>query len=486
MKGSDISAHLTLSAKQGDAGKIVKLPLPKKKKNSDKVVKPSAKLRRGNLWYALYLPQLAELDDANQTQILNTLANLITSVSSTVGLHPQSLIFEIRSSLRYFGGINNIHEKLKNLVTPILQENTRTSYFLYAISPTISGSLLLARSGHNTLVHRKENLRSALGQLSTSVLQLNREQNRRLLNMGIRRIRDIWRLPAADLRKRFGSDFINLLNKALGSAPEPTSNYIPPPKFSASYDLHHELESVDQLLPIFEEMLAQLCEFLRKRDLSVNHLALSLLHEERSCTKMDIGLRQSSRCDKHLLLLIKTRFNNFCMPAPIIGLKVVAKKFDAFTSRSKDLLKRDHKINKHHNNINNGGMNEFMDQLQARLGNNALIGINPIAEHCPEYANQQSNYEEERTKVLADSVTANSRPFWLLEKPLRLVLNNGKLYHRQVIGIISGPERIETYWWSGKEVQRDYYIAREHCGSRIWIFRERVGERNWYLHGYFS
>ena len=94
--------------------------------------------------------------------------------------------------------------------------------------------------------------------------------------------------------------------------------------------------------------------------------------------------------------------------------------------------------------------------------------------------------EEERTKVLADSVTANSRPFWLLEKPLRLVLNNGKLYHRQVIGIISGPERIETYWWSGKEVQRDYYIAREHCGSRIWIFRERIGERNWYLHGYFS
>ena len=92
MKGSDISAHLTLSAKQGDAGKIVKLPLSKKKENSDKVVKPSAKLRRGNLWYALYLPQLAELDDANQTQILNTLANLIISVSSTVGLHPQSLI----------------------------------------------------------------------------------------------------------------------------------------------------------------------------------------------------------------------------------------------------------------------------------------------------------------------------------------------------------------------------------------------------------
>ena len=486
MKGSDISAHPTLSVKKGSAGKIAKLPLPEKKENGDKVIKSSAKLRKGNLWYALYLPQLAKLDDKNQTQVLNTLANLITSVSSTVSLHPQSLICEIRSSLKYFGGINNIHEKLKNLVTPILQENTQTNYFLYAISPTISGSLLLARSGHNTLVHRKENLRSALGRLSTSVLQLNREQNRRLYNMGIRKIRDIWRLPTADLRKRFGSDFINLLNKALGSAPEPTRNYVPPPKFSASYDLHHELESIDQLLPIFDEMLAQLCEFLRKRDLSIGHLVLSLIHEERSCTKVDIGLRQSSRCHKHLLLLVKTRFNNFCMPAPITGLKVAAKQFDAFNCHSKELLKRDYKINKHQNNINNSDMNEFMDQLQARLGSNALIGINPIAEHCPEYANQQSDYEEERKEIAANSVTTNSRPFWLLKRPLQLVLNNGKLYHHQVIGIISGPERIETYWWSGKEVQRDYYIAREHCGSRIWIFRERVGERNWYLHGYFS
>ena len=186
MKESDISAHLTLPIKKGYAEKIVKLPLPEKEKDDAEVVKPTVKLQRGNLWYALYLPQLAKLDDTNQIQILNTLADLIGSLSSTVSLHPQSLVFEIRSSLRYFDGINNIHEKLKKLVTPILQENTRTNYFLYAISPTISSSLLLARSGHNTLVYRKENLRSTLGRLSINVLQINKEQNRRLYNMGIK------------------------------------------------------------------------------------------------------------------------------------------------------------------------------------------------------------------------------------------------------------------------------------------------------------
>ena len=78
------------------------------------------------------------------------------------------------------------------------------------------------------------------------------------------------------------------------------------------------------------------------------------------------------------------------------------------------------------------------------------------------------------------------RPLFLLEKPEQLVLRNGKLYHRKSIEIISGPERIETYWWSGTDVRRDYYVALEQNGSRLWIYRERSGEKNWYLHGYFA
>jgi protein ImuB len=80
----------------------------------------------------------------------------------------------------------------------------------------------------------------------------------------------------------------------------------------------------------------------------------------------------------------------------------------------------------------------------------------------------------------------NRRPFWLLENPVQLILRNGKLYHDQVITLISGPERVETYWWSGQEIQRNYYIARKVSGSRLWIFRECEGKRNWYLHGYFA
>ena len=488
-----------------EAAKIVTLPLPNARvdgaiedREASEASRPSEtsgdsstsaprpKPRRQNLWYALYFPQLHELSDPKQIQVLNELAGLVESVSSTVSFHPQALICEIRSSLKYFGGIDSIHDKLKALLRPALEQRHLEDYFLYAATPTVSGSLLLARSGHNALVYQKDNLRSALGQLSTDVLQLGKEQNRRLYNMGIRKIRDIWRLPVDGLHKRFGSDFVNLLNKALGIAPEPTRNYVPPPAFGTAHDLPYEVENLDRLLPVVDEMLLQLCKFLRQRDLSTSHLVLSLIHEKRSRTEIDMGLRQPSRCRDHLLLLMETHFTNLIIPAPVVGLKLTVKQFDAFSSESNALLVEDRTSISDGGGMSNKNLSQFMEQLHARLGGDSLKSINTIAEHCPEYATQQLNYTDSKANSPAAAVANNPRPFWLLDEPIQLALRSGKLYHRRTITLISGPERIESYWWSGRDIRRDYYIAREEDGSRLWIFRERSGQRHWYLHGYFS
>jgi protein ImuB len=518
MKDPDITAQLPLPATKKrtaeeakkrtakkEAAKIVALPLPNPRvdgaiedREASEASRPSEtsgdgstsaphpKPRRQNLWYALYFPQLHELSDPKQIQVLNELAGLVESVSSTVSFHPQALICEIRSSLKYFGGIDSIHDKLKALLRPALEQRHLEDYFLYAATPTVSGSLLLARSGHNALVYQKDNLRSALGQLSTDVLQLGKEQNRRLYNMGIRKIRDIWRLPVDGLHKRFGSDFVNLLNKALGIAPEPTRNYVPPPAFGTAHDLPYEVENLDRLLPVVDEMLLQLCKFLRQRDLSTSHLVLSLIHEKRSRTEIDMGLRQPSRCRDHLLLLMETHFTNLIIPAPVVGLKLTVKQFDAFSSESNALLVEDRTSISDGGGMSNKNLSQFMEQLHARLGGDSLKSINTIAEHCPEYATQQLNYTDSKANSPAAAVANNPRPFWLLDEPIQLALRSGKLYHRRTITLISGPERIESYWWSGRDIRRDYYIAREEDGSRLWIFRERSGQRHWYLHGYFS
>ena len=102
------------------------------------------------------------------------------------------------------------------------------------------------------------------------------------------------------------------------------------------------------------------------------------------------------------------------------------------------------------------------------------------------------------------------RPTTLLAKPLRLLVlsANGAFVHKTQSTLLPsqiqlagkthqivhswGPERIETGWWKGSTVRRDYYRVELHDGQWWWIFRgfcasELADRRSWWmLHGYFD
>ena len=48
-----------------------------------------------------------------------------------------------------------------------------------------------------------------------------------------------------------------------------------------------------------------------------------------------------------------------------------------------------------------------------------------------------------------------------------------------------GPERIETGWWRGGDVRRDYFMVETTDGTRWWIFH-RLDDGRWFLHGCFD
>jgi hypothetical protein len=56
---------------------------------------------------------------------------------------------------------------------------------------------------------------------------------------------------------------------------------------------------------------------------------------------------------------------------------------------------------------------------------------------------------------------------------------------RERIVECAGPERIETLWWRGRSLRRDYYRIATERGSHLWIFRRRSDAR-WFLHGAFA
>jgi protein ImuB len=46
-------------------------------------------------------------------------------------------------------------------------------------------------------------------------------------------------------------------------------------------------------------------------------------------------------------------------------------------------------------------------------------------------------------------------------------------------------QRIESGWWDGHDVQRDYYRAINPAGRKCWIYRDRQSG-NWFLQGFFD
>ncbi len=45
-------------------------------------------------------------------------------------------------------------------------------------------------------------------------------------------------------------------------------------------------------------------------------------------------------------------------------------------------------------------------------------------------------------------------------------------------------ERIESGWWDGHEIRRDYATLNVN-GGRVWVYRDLV-KGTWHLHGWWS
>jgi protein ImuB len=95
----------------------------------------------------------------------------------------------------------------------------------------------------------------------------------------------------------------------------------------------------------------------------------------------------------------------------------------------------------------------------------------------------------------ASSHAAQPRPTQLLPRPLPIrvialvpdgpptwLAWRGREY---VVAHAWGPERIETGWWRGPDIRRDYFRVSVETGEQFWIFHSPTDGR-WYLHGVFA
>jgi protein ImuB len=102
------------------------------------------------------------------------------------------------------------------------------------------------------------------------------------------------------------------------------------------------------------------------------------------------------------------------------------------------------------------------------------------ADHRPERAWGQTTMIGRAIPALNHRGPSPIRPLWLFSSPRPLGADPAAAEVR----LVSGPERIETGWWDGDDVGRDYFVGRNARGEELWLYRDRGGE--WFAHGVFA
>jgi protein ImuB len=387
----------------------------------------------------------------------------------SVSLQPPSgLLLEIEGSLRLLGGIRKILESIRRGAADMGYTLT------LACAPTVAAAWLLARAGSETIVTGKRAIEAAIAPLPVAALDCSARTLETLAAIGARSIGDLLQLPRDGLARRCGQRLLVEIDRALGTLPEAREFYSPPPRFEATLELGTVAANAETLLFAATRLLTQLTGYLAARCGGVQRFNLVLMHEDHADTLLEIGLVTPTREAGRLIPLVRERLSAHALAAPVHQIRLQADDILALADDS------GHLFPDHTNTA--GDWEKLIERLRARLGADAVQGLSPRSEHRPECA-----WQAAPPGAQAAPAAHPPRPLWLLQQPraLREVASK-PYYHNGPLALIAGPERIESGWWDGNDVKRDYFVAQTPDRSTLWIYRERRQPGGWYLHGIFG
>ncbi|MEE1925356.1 DNA polymerase Y family protein [Pseudomonas sp. 148P] len=382
--------------------------------------------------------------------------------SSQVSLHyPRALLLEVESSLGLFGPWPRFEA--------LLREELRALGFRHRIvlASNPVAARMLANAHDGLAASDPEATRRALAAMPIDRLGLPVDAATAFTRMGLRQLDQVLELPRHTLARRFAAEVQLHLDRLLGLRAMALDCYLPPDRFEARLELNFDVESSQALLFPMRRMIEDLAAFLAGRDAGVQRFSLFLEHAEGADTLLQVGLLAAEREAGRLLELARGRLEQLTLRAPVRNLRLVAEELPAFVPQAGELFSA--RAQQQQN------WEQLRERLRARLGDEAVRGVGVVADHRPECAWRGSGLP------VADAGTCLApRPGWLLTEPRALPLTGLRL--------LAGPERIESGWWDGGDVRRDYYLVETEAGQRGWAYRQLGEPRDspLWLQGWFA
>ncbi len=407
---------------------------------------------------------LKDQDPDTEQRTLARLAGWAGMFSSHVAIQrPTALVLEVGSSLKLFGGLDGLKQRLEQELAA-LGYSTRHSLGLTPLA-----ARHLAQSGTHCWRLEHHILQATLAALPLACLQGFPAAVRGLHGVGLRTLGELLDLPMGSLGKRWGREFLECLTDLTQERPARLHFHEPPPQFQANVEFAAEVTSQQMLLFPLRRLITELSGWLQTRHLQCQRFTVRLFHRMQGATVIPVQLSAPGHRADVFLSIARLKLEQSRMQAPALAIDLQAEQVSSLTADSQDLFQR-----------TTTQRHDLVDQLNARLGNGAVTGIEVVSEHRPEQA-----WRPAAPGRAGQASCEQVRPIWLLASPQPLALRDGLPWSGTAMELLDGPERIEAGWWNHQPVHRDYYVARRNDDMRLWLFRE-IPTGDWYCHGYFG
>jgi protein ImuB len=338
-----------------------------------------------------------------------------------------------------------------------------------------------------------------------------------LRQLGIETIAQLLALPREELTSRFGEALLQRIDQWTGAAPEVLTPCRPPDPLVVRYEFEHPTGDCYALAHVVGQLAEQLAARLAARDEGALLLACDIGCVGGETTPLAIGLFEASANARQWRELIGLHLENARFSAEIARVTLRAALAGRLNTRQGELFTDGWPRDPH-------AWALLVNRLSSRLGGEHVLRAELRESALPERAvrwrgvTERSRVESResrarkgrglgtggwgskrsiREKLLPSPQppASSPRPLLLYPNPQPLevtcVAPNGPPQfvwwreRREQIAQHWGPERIETLWWRGPSVRRDYYRVALATGGHLWLFR-RLADGRWFLHGVFT
>jgi protein ImuB len=308
--------------------------------------------------------------------------------------------------------------------------------------------------------------------------------------LNVVRVEQLLALPRKQLPARFGTELLTCIDRATGALAECLQPERLDEPLEARWSFEPPVANSQVLLNVFEELLGRLLKEVHGRDVGFQKLLWWLKVGSRDQVCQPVELLRPTASRKDLLDLIRLQLERVKLPGEVTDVTVRATVVAPLVYRQGDLF---------------GGrvgaqrppdVTGLIERLSSRLGNAAVLRPRLVPDAQPELAFAYDPWLVATDRPRDGNVMPIrlTRPPRLKERPepVRVMSTPGgppgwiQWKDREyAIERTWGPERVETGWWRGTDVRRDYYVAETTDGERFWLFRD-LAAGGWFVQGVFE